>query len=295
MSSTARDFLARATERPRDAAKLLAPREVALRPRGSAIGAKVIPLDAFAREGAAAAAGWNLATLRGRFVEISGHGATATLTAALALAHEAQREGEPVAWLTLPRDPFYVPDLVDSGIDLDALVVMRQPTVGALVKGAEYMLRSGGFGLVVFDFVDIDVRMPAGGGDAAEAAPDDDEPRPEPWPPVDLSLAQQGLLSMLALRNGAVVACLTDKPDDAEAMGSPVSVRAAPLRTRRPAMLRAVDGSPESLGAHIDPAHPAAHEISIRFLKDKMRGPMHRPVRVQHRSGYRRAVDSPLP
>src|SRR5687768_13412852 len=65
--------------------------------------------------------------LTGRLVELSGVGAVATLSAAIGLVIDAQVAGEPVAWIALPPATFYPPDLADSGVDLDALVVVRAP------------------------------------------------------------------------------------------------------------------------------------------------------------------------
>src|SRR5438093_9453381 len=68
---------------------------------------------------------WGLDALRGRLVELSARGAAATLTSAIELVGEAQRSGEPVAWVTLGHATFYPPDVADSGIDLAALAVIR--------------------------------------------------------------------------------------------------------------------------------------------------------------------------
>src|ERR1044071_1231060 len=68
---------------------------------------------------------WGLDVLRGRLIELSGRGATATLTIATELVIEAQQAAEPVAWVTLGNTTFYPPDAADSGVDLAALVVVR--------------------------------------------------------------------------------------------------------------------------------------------------------------------------
>jgi hypothetical protein len=77
--------------------------------RGSAKAAKVMSLDELrARYGSnkEVEATWELATLRGRLVELSARGATATLTTAIEIVVEAQTQREPVAWLTLVNGTF---------------------------------------------------------------------------------------------------------------------------------------------------------------------------------------------
>ena len=157
-----------------------------------------------ARRGAEAPERWSLAAIRGRLVELSARGASATLTAAVELVGEAQAQSEPVAWLTLGTGTFYPPDVADSGIDLAALVVVRAPEVTAVARAAERLLRSGAFGLVVLDL-----------GDRAE-----------------LSMQIQGRLVTLAQTHDAAVVCLTEKPGDAGSLGSLVSLRAEALRAR---------------------------------------------------------------
>ena len=46
---------------------------------------------------------WRLSSLYGRVGELSGSRATAVLTLAMRLVLEAQRQGEPVAWLLLKK------------------------------------------------------------------------------------------------------------------------------------------------------------------------------------------------
>lgn len=148
---------------------------------------------------------WGLAALRGRLVELSARGATATLTTAIDLVLEAQLASEPVAWIMLPTGSFYPPDVADSGVDLAALVVIRVGDATAAVRAAERVLRSGAFGLVVID-------LGAHGNDVA--------------------MAHQGRLVSLAQVHDAAVVCLTEKTADTASLGSLVSLRAEALRTR---------------------------------------------------------------
>ena len=174
--------------------------------RGSAATAKVMSLDDLrARRGVTSGeARWTLATLRGRLVELSARGASATLTAATELVTEAQTEHEPVAWIALGASTFYPPDLAESGVDLAALVVVRAPDATAAARTAERLLRSGAFGLVVIDL-----------GSAHE-----------------LPMQIQGRLVTLAQSHDAAIVCLTDKQEDAASLGSLVSLRAEALRLR---------------------------------------------------------------
>jgi recombination protein RecA len=157
-----------------------------------------------ARRGAEVPERWSLAAIRGRLIELSARGASATLTAAVELVGEAQGQGEPVAWLTLTSGSFYPPDVADSGIDLAALVVIRAPDATSIARAAERLLRSGAFGLVVLDL-----------GDKAE-----------------LSMQIQGRLVTLAQTHDAAVVCLTEKSGDTSSLGSLISLRAEALRQR---------------------------------------------------------------
>lgn len=157
-----------------------------------------------ARRGAEAPERWSLAAIRGRLVELSARGASGTLTAAVELIGEAQAQGEPVAWLTPGTRTFYPPDVAESGVDLEALVVVRAPDATAIARAAERLLRSGAFGLVVLDLGDR----------------------------VDLSMQIQGRLVTLAQTHDAAIVCLTEKTGDTASLGSLISLRAEALRAR---------------------------------------------------------------
>jgi recombination protein RecA len=208
--------------------------------RGSAATAKVMSLDELrARRGAESVeATWSLATMRGRLVELSARGATATLTMAMELVVEAQAQHEPIAWISLATGTFYPPDVADCGVDLAALVVVRVPDAMAAARTAERLLRSGAFGLVVIDLGGTSLGRSA----MATAA--------------DLSMQVQGRLVTLAQTHDAAVVCLTDKGEDTASLGSLVSLRAEALRMR-------------------DRSEPDRGEFSVtvRVLKDKRRGP----------------------
>jgi len=147
---------------------------------------------------------WSLDAMRGRLVELSARGASATLTTAIDLVLEAQHAAEPVVWIMLVTGSFYPPDVADSGVDLAALVVIRvQDAIGA-ARAAERVLRSGAFGLIVIDL-----------GASHE-----------------LSMVHQGRLVTLAQSHDAAVVCLTEKSADTASIGSLVSLRAEALRAR---------------------------------------------------------------
>jgi len=145
---------------------------------------------------------WSRGNLSGRLTEISGAGAGAPLTAAVGLVLQAQYECEPVVWVAVPGESFYPPDVSEFGVDLDALAVVRVPTVRNAARAAERLVRSGAFGLMVLDL-----------GKQA-------------YIPTPL----QGRLVALAQKHDAAIVCITDKPADAPSIGSMVSLRAEFLR-----------------------------------------------------------------
>ncbi len=149
---------------------------------------------------------WNRDNLSGRLTEISSAGASATLTTAIGLVLDTQRQGDPVAWITLPNSIFYPPDVDDSGVDLDALAVVRAPLARAAARAADRLVRSGAFGLIILDL----------GKDA--------------YIPDSL----QGRLVGLAQKHDTAIVCLTEKPADSPSLGSMVSLRVTTMREKLP-------------------------------------------------------------
>jgi recombination protein RecA len=147
---------------------------------------------------------WSRSELGGRLVELSSWGDTAGLTLAFEMVAEAQHEGEPAAWITACASTFFPPDVARSGIDLDALPVIRAPDAQAAARAADKLVRSGAFGLVVLDL----------GANANVAAP-----------------LQTRLLG-LASRHDTAVLFLTEKQREAPSLGSLVSLRAQAVRKR---------------------------------------------------------------
>lgn len=94
---------------------------------------------------------WNLDTLSGRLAELSSEGACAAMSAAVHLILQAQKRGEPAAWIAAGRSTFYPPDAAGAGVDLCALPVIRTRESGSATRAADRLLRSGAFALVVLD------------------------------------------------------------------------------------------------------------------------------------------------
>jgi recombination protein RecA len=140
---------------------------------------------------------WTLEALAGRLVEMSSAETSASLTAATHLVLESQRRGEPAAWIATGASSFYPPDVAASGVDLNALVVVRADTTLRATRAADHLLRSGGFALVVIDL-------------AQDAS---------------LRMSVQSRLSGLANAHKSAVVCLTRKKSDTPSIGSLVSLR----------------------------------------------------------------------
>jgi recombination protein RecA len=146
---------------------------------------------------------WTLPEVAGRLVEISSSGASASLTIIFGLVREAQERKEPVGWVTSMESFFYPPDAAHGGVDLAALVVVRVSHSASIARAGEKLLRSGGFGLVVFDLGATDIPMPL-----------------------------QSRLTGLAQHHHTGLVCLTEKESKAFSLGSLVSLRAHAERKR---------------------------------------------------------------
>ncbi len=177
-------------------------RDLLAKTRGTAAAARILRLDELASP--TQPEPWGLDAMRGRVVELSARGASATLTTAIELVLEAQVAAEPVGWVTLANATFYPPDVAESGVDLEALAVVRVSDSTMAARAAEQLLRSGAFGLVVLDF-----------GGVGE---------------VQFAMAHLGRLVTLAQAHDAAVVCITKKASDAPSLGSLISLRAEALR-----------------------------------------------------------------
>lgn len=141
---------------------------------------------------------WSLDTLSGRIVELSSYGHCASMSAAISLVLQAQRRGEPAAWITIGGTTFYPPDAAQSGVDLDCFPVVRVRDSRAAARTADKLLRSGAFAVVVVDLGrEHHIRVPV-----------------------------QSRLVGLARKHRSVLLCLTKKKSDEPSIGSLVSLRA---------------------------------------------------------------------
>jgi recombination protein RecA len=152
-----------------------------------------------------APAAWRLEAFLGRLAELSGGPATASLTLAFRLVYEAQKLGEPVAWILDKESTFFPPDAHTAGIDLSALPVICVRSPDKAPRAADQLVRSGAFGLVVLDL------------GAFHQVP----------------IAVQTRLVGLARKYQTALLCLTEKPGDQPSLGSLVSFRADAVRVKR--------------------------------------------------------------
>ena len=141
---------------------------------------------------------FSLPTFASRLTEISASVSGAPLTLTFRLVLDAQRRGEPVAWIGRKDAPFYPPDAADAGVDLAALAVVWTRDAITAAKAADLLVRSGAFGLVVLDL----------GGEAR------------------LPAHATSRLAMLARQHDAAIVCLTDKETARPSLGPLVSLRA---------------------------------------------------------------------
>lgn len=139
---------------------------------------------------------WTLPEVAGRLVEVSGSAATASLTFALSLVLQAQCLGELAGWVTPDEAFFYPPDAAQTGVDLEALVIVRVRDFHSLPRAGEKLLRSGAFGLIVLDVGAADIPLPL-----------------------------QSRLASLARQHHTALICLTEKENNKLSLGSLISLR----------------------------------------------------------------------
>jgi recombination protein RecA len=169
----------------------------------------------------------------GRLVEIARTADGAQMTMAVACVRQAQAQGEPVVWVQRAGGSLFPPDLADSGIDLDALLIVHVPNAHAgssaaqrvaaehnLAKAAELLLRSGGFGLVVIDLTAVL---------AADANADCAPPQAKS---NGLELAVQSRLLGLAREHRCQVLFLSERGSRGGSLGPLISLCIEPRRTR---------------------------------------------------------------
>jgi recombination protein RecA len=148
---------------------------------------------------------WSRAELVGRLTELSGRGATSSLTAATSVILDAQLAQEPCAWVTRSDSTFFPPDLAHAGIDLRTLAVVFVASAAQAARSATRLVRSGAFGVVIMDL----------------------------GATSDIPIALQGRLAGLAIHHDTAIVFITDKPATAPSVGSMVSLRVEAQRVRR--------------------------------------------------------------
>ena len=92
-----------------------------------------------------------------RLTEISGRHACARTSTAVSCVIRAQSRFELVAWVQPKHGALFPPDLAAAGVDLDSFIVVHIPRHAGpfgLVRAAEWIARSGAFGLTVIDLSD---------------------------------------------------------------------------------------------------------------------------------------------
>ncbi|MCC6407063.1 MAG: recombinase A [Planctomycetes bacterium] len=212
----------------------------------------------------AAEPSWSFPELAGRLCELSG-ARGGTLSLAARLVHDAQRRGETVAWVSTKRSSFFPPDLEAGGVDLASLVVVRTALASANARAADFLMRSGAFGLVVLEL------------DPCSAEPS------------GVPLALQSRLLAAAQAHDAVVLCLSEKPRGASSLGSLVSFHGEVELARAAASdvasrTRSLSGShPGTVPDAIDRASAdgdGRFTCTLTVRKDKRRAPGWRHVEV---------------
>jgi recombination protein RecA len=146
---------------------------------------------------------WQLDSLVGILAEISEELASGAVSFAAEIMADAQDHGHPVAWVAGGDSVFFPPDLAERGIDLSAVAVIRVSGETDTLTAAEWLVRSGSFGLVLVDT----------------------EPG---WKVSDAAL---GRLQKLAEHGQTAVVFLTRKRGNDPSLGSRISLRGCITRT----------------------------------------------------------------
>ncbi len=197
------------------------------------------------------------AELVGRLGQLSGSGA---LSLAFGLVLDAQRAGEPVAWVASGDALFFPPDVAESGVDLDALLVVRAQDAGRAGAAGDRLLRSGGFGLLILDL--------ATDAQASRALMAGAEVVPMPLQARLCKLAQRHDAAVLVLTGERVAARRPGAGDEAGRQASSLSS----LVSWRATCQRGRVGDPS--------ARRSQFRCELHVSKDKRRGPGWRDAEV---------------
>jgi hypothetical protein len=98
--------------------------------------------------GAPAALPWALDAWYGRLANICGSG---RVSAAVQLLAQAQRQGEPCAWIVSAGLEPFIPDLAAAGVSLSSLIWVRLDDPSKAARAGDLLTRSGGVGLVLIE------------------------------------------------------------------------------------------------------------------------------------------------
>jgi hypothetical protein len=139
---------------------------------------------------------FDLSRVEGRVVEVSEAGFFGALSALCGLMAQVQTRSEPIAWVATGGSVFFPPDLAFRGLDLAGFSVVSVPDGRSGLLAADWLVRSGAFGLVVVDW---------SGGDVDEGV--------------------LGRLAKLAEEQGTAVVFLTRKKPEDASLGTQVSLR----------------------------------------------------------------------
>jgi hypothetical protein len=111
-----------------------------------------IPVFRAARLKSATGGGsWRFDSLVGVLAEVSEEAPSGALSFVAEIIAEAQGQNEPVAWVAGTQSIFFPPDLVERGVDLSAVAVIRVGGEPDSLTAVEWLVRSGSIGLVVVD------------------------------------------------------------------------------------------------------------------------------------------------
>jgi len=185
---------------------------------------------------------------------VCGGRASASLSLAFRLVHDAQSRGENAAWISLRKSCFFPPDAEACGIDLESFAVVRVPAAKEATFAADLLARSGAFGLIVLD---LDRRS-------------------------SVSMAVLSRLLGLARKHETAIVFLTEKPEDHASLGSLVAVRADAKRVRRP--LRAHESGSEQRSLHAHESRSHAQPAHADESSAELRAPPSRSERLPLRS-----------
>jgi hypothetical protein len=146
---------------------------------------------------------WRFENIVGVLTEISEELPSGAVSFVAEMIHEAQRQGQPVAWIAGTESIFFPPDLALRGVSLSGLAVIRAGGETESLMATEWLVRSGAMGLVIVD-------------------------APQAWSVTDASL---GRIQKVAEKNLCAVVFLTQKPSRDPSLGSRISLRGCVSRS----------------------------------------------------------------